>query len=80
MDKSFLSDPDVIAASRKFICIRLLSYENKEEAAFLKTFNVGRNGDVENTVFCILSPDAKQRLSRASRGTGQVYGNPKNIP
>ena len=79
MDKSFLSDPDVIAASRKFICIRLLSYENKEEAAFLKTFNVGRSGDAENTVFCILSPDAKQRLSRASRGTGQVYGNPKNM-
>lgn len=79
MDKSFLSDPDVIAASRKFICIRLLSYENKEEAAFLKSFNVGRSGDAENTVFCILSPDAKQRLSRASRGTGQVYGNPKNM-
>lgn len=79
MDKSFLSDPDVIAASRKFVCIRLLSYENKEEAAFLKTFNVGRNGDLENTVFCILSPDAKQRLSRASRGTGQVYGIPKNM-
>lgn len=79
MDTSFLSDPDVIAASRKFICIRLLSYENKEESAFLKTFNVGRSGDVENTVFCILSPDAKERLSRAARGTGQVYSNSKTM-
>lgn len=79
MDKSFLADLDVIAASRKFVCIRLLSYENSEEAAFLKSFNVGRSGDVENTVFCILSPDAKQRLSRPSRGTGQVYGNPKTM-
>jgi len=77
MDRSFLSDPDVITASRKFVCIRLISYENKEEAAFLKSFNVGRSGDAENTVFCILSPDAKQRLSRASRGAGQVYSNSK---
>ncbi len=77
MDRSFLSDSDVIAASRKFVCIRLLSYENKVEAEFLKSFNVGRSGDVENTVFCILSPDAKQRLSRAARGTEQVYSNSK---
>lgn len=79
MDKSFLSDPDVIAASRKFVCIRLISYENKEEAAFLKSFNVGRSGDVENTVFCILSPDGTQRLSRASRGTGHVYSSSKTM-
>lgn len=79
MDKSFLSDPDVIAASRKFVCIRLISYENKDEASFLKSFNVGRSGDVENTVFCILAPDGTQRLSRASRGTGQVYSNSKTM-
>lgn len=79
MDKSFLSDPDVITASRKFVCIRLISYENKEEAAFLKSFNVGRSGDAENTVFCVLSPDAKQRLTRPSRGTGQVYSNSKTM-
>jgi hypothetical protein len=79
MDKSFLSDPGVIAASRKFVCIRLISYENKEETAFLKSFNVGRSGDVENTVFCILSPDGTQRLSRASRGTNHVYSSSKTM-
>lgn len=79
MDKSFLADLDVIAASRKFVCIRLLSYENKEEAAFLKSFNVGKSGAVENTVFCILSPDAKQQLSRASRGTSHVYSSSKTM-
>ncbi len=77
MDKSFLSNPEVIAQSRNFVCIRLLSYEDKEEAEFLKSFNVGRSGDAENTVFCILSSDGKNRLVRPARGTGQVYSSAK---
>ena len=37
MDGSFLSDAKVIDESRKFVCIRLATYENKEEAALLKS-------------------------------------------
>ena len=40
MDKSFLSQSEVIAASRKFVCIRLATYENAEEAKFLKSISV----------------------------------------
>ena len=36
MDRSYLSQQDVIAASRPFICVRLTTYESKEEGAFLK--------------------------------------------
>ena len=73
MDRSFLSKPEVIAASRQFVCVRLATYEDESENKFLKTFNVGRSGEVENSVFCILGPDGQKRLIRAARGISQVY-------
>jgi hypothetical protein len=67
MDGSFLSDAKVIDESRKFVCIRLATYENKEEAALLKSIFIGRSGELENTTFAILSPDGKRQLIRAGR-------------
>ncbi len=67
MDRSFLSAPAVVEASRAFVCVRLMTYENKEEMAFLKTFGAGRSGEVENTVFCFLAPDGKRLLTKATR-------------
>lgn len=67
MDRSFLSRAEVIAASRRFVCVRLMTYENKEEADFLKTLFVGRSGEVENTTFALLSPDGKRPLVRPGR-------------
>lgn len=67
MDRSFLSDPAVIAASRDFVCVRLMSYENKDEMAFLKTFGAGKSGEAENTVFCFLAADGKTLLTKATR-------------
>jgi len=75
MDRSFLSQPSVIAASRSFVCIRLATYENELEAAFLKSFRVTRSGEVENTVFSIMSPDGKQSLVRASRSARQTFSD-----
>jgi hypothetical protein len=75
MDRSFLSRPDVIAASRSFVCVRLATYENKEEGAFLKAFHVTRSGDLENTVFTILSPDGKRQLARASRSADHTFAD-----
>lgn len=77
MDRSFLSDHAVVEMSRKFVCIRPLSYEDEAEAAFLKTFQAGRSGEVENTVFCMLSPDGKQRMIRPSRTARQIYADAK---
>jgi len=67
MDGSFLSDAEVIDESRKFVCIRLATYENKEEAALLKSIFIGRSGELENTTFAILSPDGKRQLVRSGR-------------
>ena len=50
MDRSYLSDIKVVEASRKFVCIRPISYEDEAENKFLKSFGAGRSGDVENTV------------------------------
>ena len=67
MDRSFLSSSAVVAASRKFVCIRLATYESKEEAKFMETIFLGKGGVLANTVFCILAPDGKKKLVRPGR-------------
>lgn len=71
MDRSFLTNDAVIEASREFVCIRCATYEDAKEADFLKWVFTGRNGDLENTVFCILSPDGSRKLIRGGRGPMQ---------
>lgn len=79
MDRSFLSRPEVIAASRKFVCVRLTTYENEDEGKFLTAFKVTRSGDLENTVFTVLSPDGKRQLARASRSARQTFGDSERM-
>jgi hypothetical protein len=76
MDESFLSDPRVVKASRDFVCIRLVTYESAEEAKFLKAVFRTRSDDLENTVFVLLAPDGKQKLSEAGRSPGMVFRGP----
>ena len=64
MDRSFLSSSAVVAASRKFVCIRLATYESRAEAKFMETIFLGKGGALANTVFCILAPDGKKKLVR----------------
>ncbi len=73
MDRSFLADKDVIAASRKFVCIRLATYENAEENEVLKGF-FARGGNLENTVFTLLTPDGKTKLVTAGRSPAWAFG------
>ena len=75
MDRSFLSQPEVIAASRNFVCVRLTTYENKDENEFLKSFHVTGSGEVENTLFTILAADGKRTLARAARSARQTFGD-----
>src|SRR5437762_2947760 len=67
MDRSYLSKPEVIAAAREFVCVRLTTYEDPFEAEFLKSFKIFRSGEVENTTFTILAPDGEKPLVRTSR-------------
>lgn len=75
MDRSFLSRPEVIAASRKFVCIRLTTYEDEDETRFDASLMLGRSGSVENTTFAILAPDGKTKLTRAARSAKGVYAD-----
>ena len=73
MDRSFLADQDVIAASRKFVCIRLATYENADENEVLKgVFAPG--GVLQNTVFALMSPDGRTSLVRAGRSPAWAFG------
>jgi len=72
MDRSFLSDKGIIRASRNFVCARLSTYESKEEAEYLSGVFT-RRGQLENTVFCIMSPDGKDRLVSAGRSPGWAF-------
>jgi hypothetical protein len=73
MDRSFLSQPEVVAAARSFVCVRLMTYENSAEGEFLKAFNVTRSGELENTVFAILAADGVRPLVRASRSAKGAF-------
>ena len=73
MDRSFLSDEDVIAASRNFVCIRLATYEDETENQFLRTI-FAPGGTLQNTVFGLLTPDGKTNLVRAGRSPVWAFG------
>jgi hypothetical protein len=73
MDRSFLSDARVIAASRNFVCVRLSTYESEEEARVLRTFFVGPSGQLENTVFAIVAPDGRTPLVRSGRSPAWAF-------
>ena len=71
-----MSDAKVVAASRGFVCIRLLTYESKEEAEVLKSLFIGRSGDLENTTFAILTPEGKT-IGRAGRSPEFAFETPE---
>jgi hypothetical protein len=73
MDRSFLSQPVVVAASRQFVCARLATYENEDEGKFLKQLTRTRSGELENSAFCIFAPDSKEKLLRAGRSMKSAY-------
>jgi hypothetical protein len=75
MDRSFLSQTEVIQASRKFVCIRLATYEDKAEAEVLKTMLRTPSGQLENTVFALLTPDASRYLARPGRSPDWAFAS-----
>jgi len=75
MDRSFLSDKQLIKASRDFVCIRTATYEDKEEAKSLEEIFVSRGGSLRNFGYRVLSPDGKKQLRRSEGGPNFVYAD-----
>lgn len=73
MDESFLSDTQVVRASRNFVCIRLATYEDRQEAEYLREVFTGRSGELENTVFAMMNPAADEYLVRPGRGPNFAF-------
>lgn len=63
----------MVTASRDYVCVRPQTYEDKAEAELLVSLFRGRTGELENTVFCVLGPDGKQRLTQAGRSPSQQF-------
>lgn len=72
MDRSYLSDPAVVAVSRDFVCVRLLTYENAAEAEMLQQVFRGRDG-LENSVFALLDPEGRRPLARTGRSPSFAF-------
>ena len=75
MDRSFLSRPAVIDASRAYVCVRLATYEDQKEADFLKGLVKTRSGELENSTFAILDSDGKRKLTTSGRGPRRLYAD-----
>ena len=71
MDRSYLSDQAVVEASRAFVCARLISFEDAEEARLMKRLMRGRG--LVNTVFSILDPSGQRPLVRPGRSPTRAY-------
>lgn len=68
MDRSFLPRPEVIAAAKKIVCIRLTSYEDETEKKFVSKIV---NGEPANTAFAMLTPEGERALRGRGRGPGR---------
>ena len=66
------SDEDFIKASRKFVCVRIETYESKDSEEKVRAL---LGGAFANTAFCIFDPEGKERLSRAGRGPSMVLSS-----
>ena len=73
MDRSYLSDTAVVKASRQFVCARLASYEDFDEAALMKSIYRFRRGETKNSVFAILDPEGSKHLVRAGRSPRHTF-------
>ena len=67
MDQGFLLHPEVVTSAKKFVCIRLTSYENEAEKQFVARMS-GR--EPANTSFAILNPEGNEYALRG-RGPGR---------
>lgn len=71
MDRSYLSDQQVVEVSRAFVCARLITFEDSDEAKLMKRLFGGRR--LVNTVFTIMDPSGQNALVRAGRSPKMAF-------
>ena len=63
----------MVTASRAFVCVRPATYESATEGKLLLSLFRGRIGNLENSVFALLGPDGKERLTKTGRSPGMLF-------
>lgn len=69
---SLFSQKSFIQASKKFVCVRLGTYESVENQSLIRSL---LNGRMENTAFVVFAPDAKTALTRSGRSPKHAFGS-----
>ena len=78
MQNSLFAKEEFINISRKFVCVRLESFESIEYQALVRKLLKGR---FANTAFAILKSDGETLLSRAGRSPQRAFNaGAKNAP
>ena len=67
---------DVIAASRKFVCVRIDTYESEANEELVRKL---MDGVLVNTTFCLLAPDGKTTLSHVGRSISGPFASPRGL-
>ena len=68
---SLFSQKPFIEASKKFVCVRLGSYESKEHQDMVRDL---LRGTFQNTAFVVFAPDGKTKLTRSGRSPNHAFG------
>ena len=76
MSNRVFGDANFVEATRQFVCVRPDTYESKDNQAKIRILLGGR---MENTAFCLLSPDGQERLSGTGRGVTRDVGGAQGL-
>ncbi|WP_018970501.1 hypothetical protein [Rubritalea marina] len=71
MEISLLSDPEFVAASKDYVCVRLETYESESTQQRIRSL---LDGKMKNTAFVVYSPDASEKLTRSGRSPYRIFG------
>ncbi|MDP6739968.1 MAG: hypothetical protein QF404_08140 [Planctomycetota bacterium] len=69
----------MVTASRALVCVRPATYESATEGKLLLSLFRGRLGNLENSVFALLGPDGKERLTQTGRSPFMVFKTPSQM-
>ncbi len=69
---SLFSKKSFIEVSKKFVCVRLGSYESKKHQDMVRDL---LRGSFANTAFVVYAPDGKKKLSASGRSPNRAFGD-----
>ena len=68
---SLFSQEKFIQSSKKYVCVRLGTYESKEHQDMIRDL---LRGTMQNTAFMVFAPDGKTKLTRSGRSPNHAFG------